>query len=94
MEAAAEAMGLRLPAHLAAELEPPEIEDDDPEEIPTWWFDRNAGPEPMKRYEKRGAAGSDSAEYFDAYNERRRRKYAELRKEGMSPKEARRASAG
>jgi integrase len=82
MAAAAEAMGLHLPPHLAAELEAPVEAVEGQREIPAWWFDRHQpgrlfepGGEvveldPTGAYQERGTA--DYAKDPKAYFKRRR----------------------
>lgn len=60
MEAAAEAMGLKLPARLLDSLTRPQTAAAPDLEMPLWWFDRSAPPETGRTvggYAQRGTAG-------------------------------------
>lgn len=69
MEAAAEAMGLRLPAHLRAELPARAVSPEQQHEIPAWWFDPGAGEPGPRRYQKRGTAGWSGEDRTDTNRE-------------------------
>lgn len=71
-----------LPDHIAADMI--QAASDQPLEMPTWWFDRHAGPEGPDRYRERGAVGWGTPEH----NRQRREEYRLLRLAGATKKQA------
>jgi len=105
MEAAAAALGLRIPDRLAAELEAiapaPVASTEEAVGMPSWWFDRAAPAisdsgemRPVRTYAERGTAGfaEDPRAYLRRWRDTRRAVSADTSTDSAKPLQRKRPS--